>query len=55
MSDTIETTHGLLPVDSLVKSEVRQQTPTGTSVHTEYHLDGELVRRDIHFIFNEIQ
>ncbi len=55
MSDMIQTTHGLLPVDSLVKSEVRQQTSTGTAVHTEYHLDGELVRRDVHFIFKEIQ
>ena len=45
----IETTKGVLPEDSLVKTEDCKLTDTGTLTITEYRLNEELVRRDLAF------
>lgn len=43
----IETTKGMLDESLLEKREKSEDIPCGTSVETEYFLDGELVRRDV--------
>lgn len=43
----IFTTRGVLPVDSLVKTEVVTDEQDAVVTATEYRLDGELVRRDV--------
>ncbi len=43
----IETTKGMLEESLLTKSIINKAQPTGKAVWTEYHYEGELVRRDI--------
>ena len=45
---TIHTIHGELPIDSLEKKIIEEDAPDGFVTATEYWLNGEIVRRDVH-------
>ena len=46
--ETIHTTHGDLPLDSLTKTIIKEEAPDGFVTATEYRLGDEVVRRDVH-------
>lgn len=49
----IFTTHGDLEESLLVKSEGSDENDNEISNWTEYHLDGKLVRRDVHLVLKQ--
>ena len=49
----IFTTHGDLEESLLIKTEGSDETENEISNWTEYHLDGELVRRDVHLVLKQ--
>ena len=46
--ETIFTTHGHIPLSSLVKKITTEDAPDGFVTATEYRLGDEIVRRDVH-------
>ena len=50
---TIFTTKGDIDETLLVRKELIEKTPQGASHSEEYYLDGELVKRSVHFVFNQ--
>lgn len=51
--ESIWTKHGLMPVDELTRVEGVSDTETDTAYWTEYHWNGELVRRDAHVVIKQ--
>ena len=49
----IFTTKGDLEESLLIKTEGSEESENEISNWTEYHLDGELVRRDVHLILKQ--
>ena len=48
----LETTKGVMDDSLLEKRQVTERAQNGTSLATEYWLNGELVRRDVFFSFH---
>lgn len=49
----IFTTHGDLEESLLIKTEGSDENDNEVSNWTEYHLDDELVRRDVHLVLKQ--
>lgn len=43
----VHTIHGLIDRDRLVATDIITEGPNDRAIATEWHLDGELVRRDV--------
>ena len=46
----VHTIHGLVDRDRLQVTDVVTEDDNSRAIATEWHLDGELVRRDVHVI-----